>query len=76
MTIIGRDVTSRLERNSASRVALPAMNWALTTPAQTMAVKTAALGCWRDSAIRATRLALPDQLVCERPRTISWVKGK
>src|SRR5918996_3045092 len=44
MTIAGSDVTSRLSRYRASRVALPAMNCAVTVPAQNMAVATAAPG--------------------------------
>ena len=39
MTTIGRSVTSRYVRNSASRVALPAMNWPLTAAAQSIAIK-------------------------------------
>ena len=39
MTTIGRSVTSRYERKSASRVALPAMNWPLTAAAQSIAIK-------------------------------------
>ncbi len=39
MTTIGRSVTSRYERNSASRVALPAMNCPLTAAAQSIAIK-------------------------------------
>jgi hypothetical protein len=37
MTIVGSSVTSRYERNSASRVALPAMNCPLTAAAQSIA---------------------------------------
>ena len=42
MIIAGSEVTSRLARYSASRVALPAMNCAVTAAAQSMAVVTAA----------------------------------
>jgi len=42
MTMAGSDVTSRLARYSASRVAFPAMNWAVTAAAHSMAVVTAA----------------------------------
>jgi hypothetical protein len=42
ITMVGSDVTSRLARKSASRVALPAMNCALTAAAPTMAVAIAA----------------------------------
>src|SRR5687767_15908632 len=41
MTIAGSDVTSRLARYKASRVAFPAMNCAVTAAAQSMAVSTA-----------------------------------
>ena len=51
MTITGSDVTSRALRYKASRVALPAMNCALTAPAHVIAVKTAAPGSGRDWAI-------------------------
>src|SRR5919106_7058804 len=51
MTIAGSEVTSRLARYSASRVALPAMNCAVTVPAQSMAVTTAAPGCGTEDLI-------------------------
>ena len=41
ITIAGSDVTSRFARKSASRVALPATNCAITAAAQTIAVITA-----------------------------------
>src|SRR5215210_5619179 len=58
-TIAGSDVTSRLARNSASRVALPAMNCALTPPAQTMAVTIAALDCALETAMAPAREHAP-----------------
>src|SRR4030095_10478870 len=39
--IAGKDVTLRRARKSASRVAFPAMNWAVTRPAHSMAVRSA-----------------------------------
>ena len=50
--IIGSDVTSREPRYRASRVALPAMNCALTAPAQIIAVSTAAPGSGRELVIQ------------------------
>jgi hypothetical protein len=37
ITIPGRELTVRCVKYSASRVAVPATNWAVRTPAQTMA---------------------------------------
>ena len=52
ITIIGSDVTSSEPRYRASRVALPAMNCALTAPAQIIAVSTAAPGSGRELVIQ------------------------
>ena len=62
ITINGRVVTSRWARYSASRVALPAMNWALTAPEQIIAVSTEESTAGREDAIKrlwAARVGAP-----------------
>src|SRR5688572_16310277 len=52
MTIDGSVVTSRFAKYSASRVALPAMNCALTAAEQIIAMRTAGSGRVWDDVIR------------------------
>jgi hypothetical protein len=54
-TIVGSDVTSNCWRNSASRVALPAMNCAVDAAAHVMAMTTAEAGCGVEVLIRVVQ---------------------
>src|SRR5262245_51903761 len=76
MTTHGRDVTSMFARYSASRAALPAMNCAVTIPAQTIAVETGETALAVDKVIwlycdpgrRRRRAGAPTRPVASRLR--------
>src|SRR6185436_11404359 len=67
MTIVGSAVKPREARNSASRVALPPTNCAVTAPAPSMAV-TIELGWERGSGI----LSLRSNLYLVAPLCCAW----